>query len=510
VIKTARWLKGIFSPYECRSQALKGNRDMNICLIGTGYVGLVTGTCLAYLGHDVTCVDLDVEKIEMLRTGRAPFYEPGIEELIEDGLRGGHLSFTTNLDEAMPSSEIIFIAVGTPPRADGSPDLSYLKAVAQGVGRAILASRGIRPFRIIINKSTVPVGCGNWVEMLIREQVHSLLKTSAVGGNGHCATLESHVRDVVNEISESFTVVSSPEFLREGSAIRDTFFPDRIVIGASDERALNRLTELYRPILDQTFDPPSSIVPRPAELKSVPLVATDLASAEMIKYAANAFLAMKISFANEMANICEQTGADIRRVMHGIGLDQRIGARFLNAGAGWGGSCFGKDVSALIQMAGEYGYRPELLYATRSVNHRQRRLVIQKLQGALKILKGRTIGLLGLAFKPETDDVRDAPSFDIASELFRMGARVKVFDPVAMKAFRAHYPELDLIYTPNVQELAADCDALVVVTGWREFRTLNLRMLCQSMNGSVLIDGRNIFDPQEAVEAGFHYQGIGR
>jgi UDPglucose 6-dehydrogenase len=341
--------------------------------------------------------------------------------------------------------------------------------------------------------------------MLIREQIRTLLKISAVAGNGHSGT---HARNLVNEISESFSVVSNPEFLKEGSAIKDTFFPDRIVIGSNDQRALDRLTELYRPILDQTFAPPSSIS-RPRGLRSVPLVTTDLASAEMIKYAANSFLAVKISFANEIANICEQTGADVTRVMHGIGLDQRIGTRFLRAGAGWGGSCFGKDVSALIQMAGEYGYSAELLHAARSVNDRQRHLVIQKLQSALKIIKGRTIGLLGLAFKPNTDDVRDAPSFDIASDLIRLGARVKVYDPVAMRAFRAQHPDLDLIYTPHAQELVTDCDALVIVTDWQEFRALNLDTLCHLMSGSVLIDGRNIFNAREAGEAGFHYIGIG-
>jgi len=483
---------------------------MNICIIGTGYVGLVTGASLAYLGNSVVCVDVDEEKIAKLKAGISPIYEPGIEELIEFGLRTGQLSFTVNLDQSLLSSDVIFIAVGTPPLADGSPDLSYIKAAAQGIGRGILAGHGSGLFKVIINKSTVPVGCGNWIEMLVCEQVRSLIAASIFGGNSHGSELSQQVRKLVGEISSTFTVVSNPEFLREGTAIRDTFYPDRIVIGANDERAFEVLQRLYKPLLEQSFQPPKSIAPRPQGLTSVPLVTTDLTSAEMIKYAANAFLAMKISFANEIANICEQTGADITCVMKGIGLDSRIGPRFLNAGVGWGGSCFGKDVSALIQIAREYGCQPELLEATRAANQRQRQLLIQKLRGALKIIKGRTIGLLGLAFKPNTDDVRDAPSLQIASELLKMGARVKVYDPVAMRSFQMQHPELDLIYAAGVQDLAADCDAVVLITEWEEFRKLDLRALRELMAGSVLIDGRNTFDAKAATEAGFRYIGVGR
>jgi UDPglucose 6-dehydrogenase len=483
---------------------------MNICLIGTGYVGLVTGTCLAFLGHRVTCVDVDAKKIEMLQSGHSPIYEPGIEELLADGLESSRLRFTTDLDTALVQAEVVFIAVGTPSNPDGSPDLTFVKAAAHGIGRSLLRTYGTHLLKIIINKSTVPIGSGNWVEMLIREQIRELSEQVVFSTNGHGHGAAHHARDHARDVAATFTVVSNPEFLREGSAITDTLFPDRIVIGFNDQRALAVLSELYRPLLDQNFTPPASAGLRPQGMTSVPLVATDLASAEMIKYAANAFLAMKISFANEMANICEQTGADVLRVVQGIGMDQRIGKHFLNAGVGWGGSCFGKDVAALIQLAGEYGYHPELLHAAQSVNHRQRRSVIQKLQSSLKIIKGRTIGLLGLAFKPGTDDVRDAPSYDIAADLIRMGARVKVFDPVAMKAFRDQHPELDVIYTPDVDELSVDCDALVVVTDWREFHELPLRRLRRKMAGSVLIDGRNIFDPGDAEEAGFQYLGIGR
>ena len=483
---------------------------MDICIIGTGYVGLVTGASLAYLGNTVNCVDIDAEKIEKLRVGISPIYEPGIAELIESGLKAGRLSFTTDLNEAMLSAEVVFIAVGTPPLEDGSPDLSQVKAAAQEIGRAILASRDYGRLRIIVNKSTVPIGSGNWVEMLVREQIRSLIASSAFSGEEREDESSRQVRSLVEEISASVIVVSNPEFLREGTAIRDTFYPDRIVIGANDERSIRVLEQLYKPLLEQSFPAPESIGPRPASFKTVPLVTTDLTSAEMIKYAANAFLAMKISFANEMANVCEQTGADIMRVMEGIGLDNRIGSGFLSAGVGWGGSCFGKDISALIQIAREYNYKPDLLEAVSEINHRQRYLPVQKLQGALKIIKGRTIGLLGLAFKPDTDDVRDAPSFNIASELLKMGARVKVFDPIAMDSFRSQHESLDVIYEPGVEELAADCDALVVVTEWDEFRRLDLNALFKAMPGSVLVDGRNIFDPKAAVQAGFNYIGIGR
>jgi UDPglucose 6-dehydrogenase len=482
---------------------------MNVCIIGTGYVGLVTGASLAHLGNRVTCVDIDYEKIARLKNGISPIYEPGLDELLEKGLGSGRLSFTTDLQEAILSSEVVFIAVGTPPLPDGGSDLSFVKSAAQSIGRAILSSHEI--YRIIINKSTVPVGSGNWVEMLIREQIRrSLLDSPSENSINEAGARLRQVRQRVDAISESFTVVSNPEFLKEGTAIHDTFYPDRIVIGANDERATTLLTELYQPLLDQNFEPPESIRPRPENITSVPLVTTDLTSSEMIKYAANAFLAMKISFANEMANICEQAGADIKQVVEGIGLDARIGTRFLSAGIGWGGSCFGKDISALIEIAREYGYEPQLLQGTRAVNTRQRQVVIQKLQGALRIIKGRTVGLLGLAFKPDTDDVRDAPSYDIASTLVRMGAHVKVYDPVAMEAFRTQHPELDVVYASGVHELAADCDALLVVTEWDEFRHVDLNSLSEQMAGVVLVDGRNIYDPVKAAAAGFQYIGIGQ
>jgi len=380
---------------------------------------------------------------------------------------------------------VIFIAVGTPPLPNGEANLVYLEAAARSIGAAMDGSR----FRVVVNKSTVPVGSSNLVETLVREGIDEVQST-----NGQ------RVR---------FGVVSNPEFLREGSAVCDTLYPDRIVVGASDETVLDIMRQLYKPLVEQNFDPPPG-APRPGGMTKAPLVTTTLTSAEMIKYAANAFLSIKIGFANEMANICERVGAEATEVMAGIGLDSRIGSRFLNPGVGWGGSCFGKDVHALIHTAREYGYESKLLEASLEVNAAQRHMVIQKLQEKLFILKGRTIGLLGLAFKPDTDDLRDAPSLYIAERLLQMGARVKCFDPIAMEACRAQHPELRLRYCQSVRELATDSDALVVVTEWREFRSMNLAEMARLMAKPTLVDGRNLFDPDAAVAAGFDYVGVGR
>jgi UDPglucose 6-dehydrogenase len=344
-------------------------------------------------------------------------------------------------------------------------------------------------FRVVVNKSTVPVGSGNLVETLVREGISEAYPAGR------------------NKIR--FGVASNPEFLREGCAVSDSLYPDRIVVGASDEKTLHIMLDLYRPVVEQTFDPPPG-VPRPAALRRVPLVSTSLTSAEMIKYAANAFLAMKIGFANEMANICERVGAEATEVMLGIGLDSRIGAKFLNAGVGWGGSCFGKDIQALLQTASEYGYSTRLLQASLDVNMAQRQVAIQKLQEKLYILKGRTIGLLGLAFKPDTDDLRDAPSLQIAERLLQMGARVKAYDPIAMQVCRQLYPALKIRYCESALETAQDSDALVVVTEWNEFRALPLAELAAAMAQPVLVDGRNLFSPEAAIAAGFDYTGMGR
>ena len=458
---------------------------MRITVIGTGYVGTVTGACLSYMGHQVTCVDTDGAKIEKLQRGESPIYEPHLLPLLQLAKRRGTIDFSTQLAPSAAVSDVIFIAVGTPPLPSGEANLCYLEAAARGIGAAMDSSR----FRVVVNKSTVPVGSGNLVEALVRE--------------GTDEARPAGRREI------RFGVASNPEFLREGSAVADSLYPDRIVVGASDPRTLEVMRELYRPLVSQSFDAPPG-VPRPAGLVQVPLVSTSLTSAEMIKYAANAFLAMKIGFANEIANICERVGAEATEVMAGIGLDSRIGAKFLNPGVGWGGSCFGKDIQSLLHTAHEYGYDSKLLRASMEVNAAQRLMVIQKLQEKLFILKGRTIGLLGLAFKPDTDDMRDAPSLHIAERLLQMGARVKAFDPIATQACRELRPDLRLRYCESEMELAEDCDALVVVTEWDRFRTLELAPLAKAMRTAILVDGRNIFNPDTAVAAGFDYTGIGR
>jgi UDPglucose 6-dehydrogenase len=458
---------------------------MRVTVIGTGYVGTVTGVCLAYLGHRVTCIDTDTEKVERLRKGEIPIYEPHLDELLRLAQERGGVAFETELGPAVRESDVIFIAVGTPPQPSGEANLTYLEAAARSIGGAMDGSR----FRVVVNKSTVPVGCGNLVETLIHEGI-----------------AEGITKD---ETDVRFGVASNPEFLREGSAIGDSLFPDRIVLGAEDGKTIAVLRELYCALTEQKFDVPP-FFERPLRTGHVPLVTTTLTSAEMIKYASNAFLAMKIGFANEMANICEKVGADVPEVMAGIGYDQRIGLSFLNAGIGWGGSCFGKDIQSLQHIASEYGAQTRLLEATLAINKQQRMLVIQKLQEKLFILKGRTIGLLGLAFKPNTDDLRDAPSLQIIEKLLQMGARVRAYDPVAMDACREQNPALRLTYCPDVLSVATKADALVVVTEWPEFKKLNLAELAQKMTHAVLIDGRNLFEPEAARKAGFDYAGIGR
>lgn len=458
---------------------------MRVTVIGTGYVGTVTGVCLAYLGHQVTCVDTDETKIARLRNGDIPIYEPYLAELLVQAQEQGGVHFDTDVANAVTESDVIFIAVGTPPQPTGEANLTYLESAARSIGAAMDSSR----FRVVVNKSTVPVGCGNLVETLVREGI-----------------VESHPE---NSDQIRFGVASNPEFLREGSAIGDSLFPDRIVLGSEDTQTISVLRNLYSSLIEQSFTPPPPFK-RPESLKRVPLVTTTLTSAEMIKYAANAFLAMKIGFANEMANICEKVGADALEVMAGIGFDSRIGLSFLNAGIGWGGSCFGKDVQSLLHIAGEYGYQARLLEASLTVNRLQRHVVIQKLQEKLFILKGRTIALLGLAFKPNTDDLRDAPSLQIAEKLLQMGARVRVYDPVAMQACQEQNPQLRVNYCADASSAASRADAIVLVTEWPEFKNLDLPELARRMAHPVLVDGRNLFDPEAARRAGFDYTGIGR
>jgi UDPglucose 6-dehydrogenase len=458
---------------------------MNVTVIGVGYVGAVTGACLAFLGHRVTCVDVSEARIKKLQEGQSPIYEPGLEELILLAKERGEISFDTDVAKAVKDSDVIFIAVGTPSLPSGETNLAYLESAARTVGAAMEPGR----FYVVVNKSTVPVGCGNLVETLVREGV---MQANPEGAAGF-----------------TFAVASNPEFLREGSAIHDSLYPGRIVLGSSSSRALSTLRKLYQPLTEQRFADPS-FAPRPAGMTEVPIVSTSLQSAEMIKYSANAFLALKIGFANEMANICERVGADVVEVMNGIGLDSRIGRGFLNAGIGWGGSCFGKDVSSLLHTASEYGYDARILAASIAVNKLQRGVVIQKLQEKLFILKGRTIALLGLAFKPDTDDMRDAPSIQIAERLLGMGARVRVFDPIAMETCRSQNPQLPLTYCDDAFSAATGADAVVLVTEWPVFAELDLTQLASRMRRTVLIDGRNLFSPEKAADAGFDYTGIGR
>jgi UDPglucose 6-dehydrogenase len=457
---------------------------MRVCTIGTGYVGLVTGACLAHIGHDVVCVDNNPAKVELMQSGESPIYEPGLADIMKSAMAAGRLRFTTDLAFGVEHGEILFIAVGTPPLPDGSTNTAYVEAVAKGIGQH-LNDR----YKVIVNKSTVPIGSGDWVKMLILDGVAETHKQPLLVGAGHS-----------NEISQpavNFDVVSNPEFLREGSAIFDTLNPDRIVLGSDNQVAIDLMLELYAPIIHRENAPP------------VPVLTTDLGSAEMIKYAANAFLATKISFINEIANICERVGADVTQVSKGIGLDSRIGSKFLNAGIGWGGSCFPKDLAALIHTGADYGYEAKLLKATVSVNQQQRALVIEKLQKSLKILKGKTIGLLGLTFKPDTDDLRDAPALDIIRMLISLGAKVKAYDPIISPQTVIH-PELagvTLVESPRL--LAADSDAIVLMTEWSEFQQLDYPNLAKLMRSALIVDCRNFLSAETISQAGFTYINIG-
>ena len=454
---------------------------MNVTVIGAGYVGVPTAVTFAYLGHHVTCLDTDPARVARLRQGHSPAYEPHLDAML--GLTRSNLQFTTSYADAVPQADVIVLAVGTPPRPDGSPDLSDLRAAARGIGEH-LSGDGT----VVANKSTVPPGSGNWVEAEIG---------AAYAARGAGA------------VGRRCPVVSNPEFLRQGAALHYSFYPDRVLIGTDDARALTVLQELYQPILDQAFPAPACL-PRPAGLSSVPLVTTGLASAELIKYAANAFLALKVSYINEVAELAELLGADITQVAHGLGLDPRIGGRFLQAGAGWGGSCFGKDTAGMLSTAQEYGVELALVRAAREVNYRQRTRVVEKLRGELRTLHGRTVGLLGLAFKPDTDDLRDAPAVTIAQQLFERGARVRAHDPVALPRARRELAELGVAYCDAVEEAAADADALVLVTDWPHYLDLPWERLAGSMRTPLVLDGRNALDRERLVRAGFRYLGMGR
>ena len=428
----------------------------NITVIGVGYVGLVTGVCFSDLGNRVICVDINEQRIEGLKQGVMPIYEPGLEELVARNVRAGRLSFTTSYAEGLKEAEFVFIAVGTPEGVDGEADLRYVRMAARSIAEVMDHPT------IIVNKSTVPVGTGDWVADIIREY---------------------RSNDV------EFAVVSNPEFLREGAAISDFMSPDRVVLGSLDREVAEKVAQLYLPL-------------------RATIMITDLRTAEMIKYASNAFLATRISFINEISNICEALGADVKEVATGMGYDKRIGHAFLDAGVGYGGSCFPKDVRALTYMAEIKGRHPQLLRAVMEINNYQRRAVVRKLEQALGSLRGKTVGLLGLAFKPNTDDMREAPSVHVAHMLRTAGAHVRAYDPVAMSVAARTVPEVELAQDPYT--LAEGCDALVVVTEWNEFKNLDLVRIQNLMNQPVLIDGRNIYDPAMMNELGFHYRGVGR
>jgi UDPglucose 6-dehydrogenase len=460
---------------------------MRVCVIGTGYVGLVTGACLAHVGHQVICVDNNEDKVKLMQAGQSPIHEPGLTEILQASIQTGNIEFSTDLAKGVAHGEVLFIAVGTPALPTGESDTRYVEAVARGIG-ANLNGHG---FKVIVNKSTVPIGSGDWVRMLVLDGLAESQKV-LVGPGG--------ASDLAIKAPE-FDVVSNPEFLREGSAVFDTFNPDRIVLGSSNPQSIATMKQLYAPIVKRQYADNK-------DLPEVPVLVTDLSSAEMIKYAANAFLATKISFINEVANICDRVGADVVQVAQGIGLDSRIGGKFLQAGLGWGGSCFPKDVSALIHTADDYGYEAQLLKAAVSVNQRQRQIVLEKLQTTLKILKGKTIGLLGLTFKPDTDDMRDAPALSLIEQLNRLGAKVKAYDPlVSQSGLRSGLS--NVLVETDPARLADGCDALVLVTEWQQFLNLDYVAMAKLMQHPIVIDGRNFLDRKAMENAGYQYVGVG-
>jgi UDPglucose 6-dehydrogenase len=461
---------------------------MRVCVIGTGYVGLVTGACLAHIGHDVICIDNNEEKVKIMKSGQSPIFEPGLSEIMQSAIQSGKIEFSSDIAAGVAHGEILFIAVGTPPLPTGESDTRYVEAVARSIGANLNGG-----YKVIVNKSTVPIGSGDWVRMIVLDGIAERQKQLVTAGSSPAERLPE---------SPEFDVVSNPEFLREGSAVFDTFNPDRIVLGGNSKKAIAMMQELYAPIVERNFAENKS-------LPAVPVLATDLSSAEMIKYAANAFLATKISFINEVANICDRVGADVTQVAKGIGLDSRIGSKFLNAGIGWGGSCFPKDVSALVHTADDYGYEAHLLKAAISVNERQRLIALEKLQQALKILKGKTIGLLGLTFKPDTDDLRDAPALILIEQLNRLGAKVKAYDPIISQTGMRHGLSGVLVET-DAERLADGCDALVLVTEWDQFKNLDYTKMAKFMSHPVIIDGRNFLEPEAMQKAGFQYVGVGR
>ena len=436
---------------------------MNIAIVGTGYVGLVSGACFAEMGIDVTCVDINPEKIKCLLNGEIPIYEPGLDDLVKRNVEAGRLHFTTDLTTCLDNVEVVFSAVGTPPDEDGSADLQYVLEVARTFGR------NIKKYTILVTKSTVPVGTAKKVKAVIEEEL----------------TKRGEQID--------FEVASNPEFLKEGAAIKDFMSPDRVVVGVESDRAKKVMERLYRPF----------------QMNNYRLYLMDIPSAEMTKYAANAMLATRISFMNDIANLCDLVGANVDMVRKGIGADTRIGSKFLYPGCGYGGSCFPKDVKALAHTAREYGYTMGVIEAVEAVNERQKEIVVKKLQDKLGTLRGKTIALWGLAFKPETDDMREAPALVVIEKLLEAGASVKVYDPVAMDECRRRIGDR-VVYCKDMYDVVIDADALAVLTEWKEFRIPSWSVIKRVMKQPVLVDGRNIYSKDEVIAEGFEYAAIGK
>ncbi len=435
---------------------------MNIAIVGTGYVGLVSGTCFAEMGAHVTCVDVDAQKIQKLKDGIMPIYEPGLEELVKRNVECGRLQFTTDLTEVLDDVEVVFSAVGTPPDGDGSADLKYVLAVARQFGQ------NINKYTILVTKSTVPVGTAKKVKAAIQEELDK------------------------RGVQVPFDVASNPEFLKEGAAIKDFMSPDRVVVGTESEKAKEVMTRLYKPFLINNFR----------------VIFMDIPSAEMTKYAANAMLATRISFMNDIANLCERVGANVDSVRKGIGTDTRIGSKFLYAGCGYGGSCFPKDVKALVHTGLDNGYHMEVIEAVERVNEKQKSIVYDKIVKAVGSVKGKTIAILGLAFKPETDDMREAPALVVIDKLLSDGAKVRVFDPIAINECKRRIGDT-VTYCADMYDAADGADVFALMTEWRQFRMPSWNVIKKVMTGNVVIDGRNIYDRQELEELGFVYTRIG-
>ena len=432
---------------------------MQIAVIGTGYVGLVTGACFAEFGVHVTCVDVDSGKVDKLNQGVIPIYEPGLDKIVEKNAAAGRLQFTTDLKSAVEGSQVVFLAVGTPPQADGSPDMSYYRQAAKDIAEAM------NGYKVLVTKSTVPVGTGKWLHGFVTENL---------------------------KLDTEFGVASNPEFHREGAAIQDFMRPDRVVIGSDDERAIDVMKDLYRPLY----------------LIETPVVITSLEAAELIKYAANAFLATKITFINEIANLCDAIGCDVHDVARGMGMDNRIGRKFLHPGPGYGGSCFPKDTRALTTVADQFGVETRIVDAVVEANERQRDAMIPKIERLIGDIDGKQIAVLGLSFKPETDDMRESPAIDIIKALVKKGGRVKAYDPVAMEEARHCLPEIE--YASDEYDALQNADVLVIITEWNQFRALDMEKVRSLLRAPKIADLRNIYEPADMKELGFEYVGVGR